>query len=430
LDYPHILVRREQLQAARRAGHGGPRERPHHDSRASFASDLQSAADEVLAAATSRMVVSSAINPHLVFRIPVADAAASEEVSAFLEKHTTAVVVGVEADGAIVAFKDEVDLDDFNGLVSGYRAGPKQGVNPQTGEPYKTTTFDVLDYIVPSAMSLWSRHDRIGVRLRESMTPASTVVDDSTMFLLDVELWHPGSAAVRRSFEELLEAIIASGGSSTSILDRYVGSDLVLARVRVPGTVVNTLLDLDAVAEIDSPPRLNNLHVYGLPNPAAFCRAHGARRISVAVAHDPPVRRRRSDYLGVELDFCVIRGLTLDEVFDAYSGADPSAKLSELVPQRCRVTLSPGSTLRNGVARHRSTLQLATKESGGPDRNDWGSDTWLVIRSQNRWLPSDADAQKYAVAVSIESTDPALYNEVRARIAQRATVRARARARV
>lgn len=824
MDYPHILVRREQLQAARRPGHGGPRERPHHDSRSSFADELQSAADAVVAAATSRTVVSTAINPHLVFRIPVADSAASEEVSAFLEKHTTAVVVGVEADGAIVAFKDDVELDDFNNLVGGYRAGPKHGVNPNTGQPYKTTTYDVLDYLMPDAMRLWSRDDRIGVRLRDAMRQDSTVIDDSTMFVLDVELWHPGSAAVRRSLDELFEAIIASGGSPTSILDKYVGSDLVLARVRVPGSVVNNLLGLDAVAEMDFPPHpeidmatlmsatsdsfntpappssdgprlcvmdtgitanhpllapfvgheesiltaepspsdenghgtrvagvavfgdiracveagefqspvvlysarvlnadnsfdderllisqmreavrafkqapyscrifnlsvcdrlpftesdrgkqpawaealdilareeevlfvvsagnqtqhqalvdaappsleeilfcpesrladpasaaiavtvsgivqhdvpagrggdpgntiqrvtarsgepspftrigpgvssavkpefahyagqhviggfdgvrslrvdagtavvslhhkplerllawgvgtsyaaprvarvaaivehqlkdlfgqdeihpnvlravlavssvvpdatlqlefaqnpyqrlkvvgygipdeqralasdasrvtliaedelpLNNLHVYGLPNPSAFCKAPGARRISVAVAHDPPVRRRRSDYLGVELDFCVIRGMTPDEVFDAYSGADPSAKLSDLVPQRCHVAMSPGSTLRHGVARHRSTLQMATRESGGPDRNDWGSDMWLVIRSQNRWLSDDADAQKYAIAVSIESTDRALYQEVRSRVAQRATVRARARARV
>lgn len=778
----------------------------------------------MVATARAHAVVSEAINPHLVFRIPVANPAASEEVGAFLESHTTVVVVGVEADGAVVAFKDEVELGDFNSLISQYRAGPREGINPRTGRPYQTTTFDVLDYLVPAEMRLWSRDDRVGARLRDLVGPEGRAADPSATYVLDVELWHPGSAAVRRSLDELREAILASGGGTTSILDTYVGSDLVLVRARVAGSVLDRLLDLDAVAEIDLPPHpeidiaslysatvasfenpsppdpngprlcvmdtgitanhpllapfvgheesmltseasasdenghgtrvagvavfgdiracietgnfqspvvlfsarvlnaenafdderlvitqmreavrvfkkdpyncrvfnlsicdrlpfassdrgkqpawaealdilareeevlfvvptgnqaayhalmdgdppslqeilfdpqsrladpasaaivatvggvvqhdvpagrhgtpgqtiqvptarsgepspftrtgpgvgaaikpefahwagqhvvggfdgvrslrmepgtavislyhrpldrlfawdvgtsyaapyvariaaivehglkdvlgrddihpnllravlavsadvpdalaelefaqnvydrlkivgygvpderkalvssasrvtligedalpLNNIHIYGLPNPSAFCRARGERHVSVALAHDPPVRRRRADYLGVELDFCLVRGMALEDVFDAYRGSDPSVKLSDLVPSGCRVTMSPGSTRQYGVARHRSTLQMATKVSHGPDRNEWGDDMWLVIRSQNRWLPNDAVPQRYAVAVSIESNGPDLYAQVRERVAQRAAMRVRARTRV
>ncbi len=823
MDYPHIVIRREQLQAARRSGHGGPRQRPVHDSRSEFADELQAAADVVVETAVARTRVASAINPHLVFRVALADSAASEEVASFLQSHTTAVVVGVEADGAIVAFKDEVDLSDFGELVSGYRSGPRRGLNPATGQPFKTTTFDVLDYLVPDEMRLWSREDRIGAALQDHIGRGVSRVIDGEDVVVDVELWHPGTAAVRRSLAELQEAVTALGGGFARIVDKYVGGDLVLARVKARGAVVNQLLDLDAVAEIDLPPRpqidismltsataesfptpvppppdgprlcvmdtgiasshpllapfvgheesiftasqepadenghgtrvagvavfgdvreciekgtfespitlysarvlnaenvfdddrliinqmreavrafkrapfscrvfnlsicervpftesdagkqpqwaealdilareeevlfvvsagnqeqhlaltdpappslddillcpesrvaspasaaiactvggvvqhdivagydgggqtiqvptaqagepspftrtgpgvasgikpefvhyagqlviggfdgarslrpepgtavvslsheplrklfawdvgtsyaaprvarvaaivehslkdlfgeehvhpnvvravlavssaipeaslqlgfsqdvyerlkvvgyglpdearaigsdsrrvtllaedeipLDHIHVYGVPNPPAFCRSTGRRRLAVALAHDPPVRRRRADYLGVELDLCLVRGLTLTDVFDAYRGADPHRSLSDLIPAGCRVTMSPGSTLRNGIARRRSTLQMAAKEYGGADRKQWGDDQWLIVRSRNQWLLDDELPQKYAVAMTFESTDPLLYNEVRSRVTQRATVRARARARV
>jgi hypothetical protein len=73
---------------------------------------------------------------------------------------------------------------------------------------------------------------------------------------------------------------------------------------------------------------------------------------------------------------------------------------------------------------------MAVKEYGGADRKRWGDDQWLIVRSRNQWLADDEHPQKYAVAMTFESTDPSLYNEVRSRVTQRATVRARARARV
>lgn len=823
MDRPHIIVRREELQAGRRPGGGGPRERPVHTSRATFADQLETAGAEILAEAATRRI-DDGINPHLVFRIPIADSKGAEEVREFIESETSVVVVGVEADGAIVAFKDNVELDDFYAMVSGYRAGPKAGINPQTGEPYKSTKFDVLDFLLPDQMSMWSRGDRIGPRLADVIGDDGAAIDPDATYLVDVELWHPGSTAVRRSFDELRIAVTAHGGVASDVLDTYSGQDLVLARLRVPGTVIGRLLDLDAVAEVDLPPLpdidtlailgvapdafpapaspdphgprlcvmdtgvvsshpllksnvgheeailtnetdpadmnghgtrvagiavfgdvrecigqgafgspivlhsarvlnannqfdddkliisqmreavrvfknppyncrvfnlsicartpflesdggkqpawaealdilsreegvlfivptgnqqlwrslldtpppslqdilldpqcrladpasaaiavtvggivqhdvvasapgsggttiqlptakagelspltrmgpgvstgikpefvhwagqpvirgfdsqrtlgvepgtsvislhneptkrlfawdigtsyaapqvartaalaeyklkgllgtedvhpnlvravlaasadlpkagvdyeegssvyarlklfgygmpdenrslvsddrrvmlvaqdeipLDNIHVFGIPNPSAFTGSKGVRRVSVSLAFDPPVRRRRLDYLGVQLDFCLVRGMDAQAVFDAFRGADPRAKLSDLIADRFRITMSPGSTVQDGVNRHRSTLQKAVKVFRQRDREDYGEDMWLVVRSHNRWLPTTTAPQKYAFAVVMEAASDDLYAQIRARITLRAALRARARARV
>lgn len=823
MDRPHIILGREELQAGRRAGGGGPRERPVHASRAAFADKLETAGAAILDEAVSRRV-DDGINPHLVFRIPIADSKGAEEVREFIESETSVVVVGVEADGAIVAFKDSVEMDDFYAMVAGYRSGPKTGINPKTQEAYKYSKFDVLDLLLPDEMQMWGRADRVGPRLAESIGEAGESVDPSASYVVDVELWHPGSAAVRRSFDELRTAIAAHGGAASDVLDTYSGQDLVLARLRVHGTVVDRLLDLDAVAEIELPPLpdidtmaildaaqdayptpppadptgprlcvmdtgivsshpllksnvgheeailtaetdpsdahghgtrvagvavfgdiraciasgsfaspivlnsarvlnannefddekliitqmreavrafrrhpyncrvfnlsvcardpftqvdggkqpawaealdilareegvlfvvstgnqqqwralldvpppgldeiladsrsriadpassalavtvgglalhdavaairgttgatiqlplvkagelspmtrvgpgvstgikpdfvhsagqpvirgfdaqrvlgvepgtsvislhneplkrlltwdvgtsyaapyvariaalaehglksllgtddvhpnviravlaasaevpeagtrheeaanaysrlkrfgygmpdearsllsddrrvmlvaqdeipLDNVHIFGIPNPAAFSGTRGIRRVSVSLAYDPPVRRRRLDYLGVQLDFCLVRGMDGPAVFDAFRGADRDAKLSNLIADRFRIAMSPASTLQDGVSRQRSTLQKAVKVFARRDREDYGEDMWLVVRSHNRWLPSDAAPQRYAFAVVLEAASDDLYVQVRDRVTLRAALRARARARV
>ena len=129
--------------------------------------------------------------------------------------------------------------------------------------------------------------------------------------------------------------------------------------------------------------RIDSFLVFEVPVPAEFRRAEGDKRMIVSLAYDPPVRRRRAEYLGVELYFSLIRGKTRDEVIEAYravtsdernAAKPPSGETAGSVSGTVQVPLKPGPT-----ALATSTLQRAewTFESEG---TDYGDPWYLVVR--------------------------------------------------
>ena len=157
-------------------------------------------------------------------------------------------VVSIDANRqAIVAFRENQDLAEFERAIVAFAAGPTDG--------HKSNKWDILAYIEPTSVRRWSRADRIGPRLRN----ASDVVrfEPEQWFKLDVELWHPGSVeAARRSLDkirQLRDATPAVGRGP--VLDSYVGRTICLARVRLLGRVVDDLLELPEVAGVDLPPQ-------------------------------------------------------------------------------------------------------------------------------------------------------------------------------
>jgi hypothetical protein len=112
------------------------------------------------------------IEPHLVFRVPLAPQANSESVVEKLEA-VGLHVVSIEPDRAVVAFRDDQDLSEFRDALKVYEAGPSKAINPQTKLPYKSTTYDVFEYVEADQMKLWSVGDRIGPLLAKR----SAVID-------------------------------------------------------------------------------------------------------------------------------------------------------------------------------------------------------------------------------------------------------------
>jgi hypothetical protein len=64
--------------------------------------------------------------------------------------------------------------------------------------------------------------------------------------------------------------------------------------------------------------RLDTLALYEVPIPEEFRQADGRKRIIVALAFDPPVRRRRAEYLGVEMGMNLFRGKSPEEILASY----------------------------------------------------------------------------------------------------------------
>lgn len=63
---------------------------------------------------------------------------------------------------------------------------------------------------------------------------------------------------------------------------------------------------------------LDTFQIFEVPIPEEFCNAVGKKTMTITLAYDPPVRSRRARYLGVKMNYRLIRGKTVQEITDGY----------------------------------------------------------------------------------------------------------------
>lgn len=251
--YPHLKLVAEDRSPDRRKRPAPPSPPPNRGGRSSFARQLDTRLTELEQEIASAAVASPGIQPHLVFRIPLAKGAMVDEISKDL-RSVGLIPVSIEPDRAVIAFRTEMDLTEFKAAVQTYRQGPR--VNPRTGELRKSTRWDKLEYIDPDSMMLWSRRERIGTRLKQDIGEAGTDTVPATRYTVDVELWHRGTRELAASSVQEVENLIGQMTEGEhGVLDRYIGDDICLLRLAVSGDVLSRLLDLTVVAEVEYPPQ-------------------------------------------------------------------------------------------------------------------------------------------------------------------------------
>jgi Subtilase family len=271
--HPHLPLMREDISSERRKKPGFPGPRPNQGVRAAFASRIEQATTRLLEEQHRKTPIAG-IEPHLVFHVPLVQGADTTEVSKLFVTAGFSIV-SVTPKRAVVAFKDDDDLSKFRAKIRTYKKGPKEGINPTTGAPYASTTADVLEVIDPEQMSLWGRIDRIGPGLAKEIGEDATRINPDQRFIVEIELWHPGSSTAAADLLNEVRRVVRYGQSNEGRwLDSYTGDMLLLAKVSVSGMVLDKLLDLDAVAEIDLPPvasfdsaRAANLTARDFPRP-------------------------------------------------------------------------------------------------------------------------------------------------------------------
>lgn len=159
-------------------------------------------------------------------------------------------------------------------------------------------------------------------------------------------------------------------------------------------------------------------HYYELPIPDDFIKppARRRRRITVAVAHMPAVRRTRFDYRANRLDFRIVRAASIDEVDAVYQKGANEKPIKE--PGR----ITPGPRLRDS-----GTLQCATWEIRQVDQS-WSERRPFVVVSSRPpvWGRAEGRTQPYSIAVVIEDSagaDVRLYTQIRQQLRTRVRVR-------
>ena len=175
---------------------------------------------------------------------------------------------------------------------------------------------------------------------------------------------------------------------------------------------------------------IDTFSVFEVPIPEALLNADGAKRITVSLAYDPPVRRRRAEYLGVRMAYWLVRGKSVDQIVEAYrqltEDESKSFKDSNEKPQGAfqspfKCDLKPGSQALQSSTLQRSSWKFTTSKPS------YGNSYYLIVRCDRRWAPENFIRQDFGVTVTIEANEPRLYNLIRNRIRVRQPQRARTR---
>ena len=93
--------------------------------------------------------------------------------------------------------------------------------------------------------------------------------------------------------------------------------------------------------------RVNDVHVFTVPLPSSFTERGGWRRLTVALAYNPPVRPTRLDYLASRMDFWAFCGITLEQVRDAYAAPLDDTNAVPATLTNSHLKLQPSTTLRS-----------------------------------------------------------------------------------
>jgi hypothetical protein len=140
--------------------------------------------------------------------------------------------------------------------------------------------------------------------------------------------------------------------------------------------------------------------IHPVPVPNEFIEARGSRRIVVALAFDPEVRRTRREYLTANMKFDLVRGLAADQIESRWQ-RQPTAAADRLdLPSgRARPGLDPGANECKDA-----TLQVRSYTRTQVDKTDAHGYHVVVQHLSASWFPTESP-QRYALVVALEDRE-------------------------
>lgn len=151
--------------------------------------------------------------------------------------------------------------------------------------------------------------------------------------------------------------------------------------------------------------------LFRVPLPKEFQFTKGERCIRVSLAFDPPVRHTRLEYLGIRLNYHLLRGVTPDEIFEFFRHRTKNEAKFEELAKTAKCKLIPSRDIRGT-----STLQ-ASKMTMKRNVDRYGDDYYLAVFADRRWAGDEITHQRFAVAVELEhEASINIHQRLRARI--------------
>jgi hypothetical protein len=234
--YDHLqLVRLPERLERRKPGGGGP---PPPRDLAVHTTKLRTELDAAVETQRRRRKPEF-VDPSLILRVQMTGALLEEQW-----EQLGLTVLSSDADRTLILFASNDDMRDFRARLDAYQGGAPAG---QKAAPYNAFigTIETIGAVEP--------RDRIGVRLREDGFVEPADFQPRTTYLVDLELWDLGDRRLReRKLGQIVAYIEARDGE---VLDQYIGPSITMARVRLQGKLLLTLLTIEDIASIDQPPQ-------------------------------------------------------------------------------------------------------------------------------------------------------------------------------
>jgi len=168
--------------------------------------------------------------------------------------------------------------------------------------------------------------------------------------------------------------------------------------------------------------KLDGLHLYYFYIPREFIETDGKKEISVVLVYNPPIRKNRIDYMGVNMEFHLFKNTEIQDVLSGYENIQLSEDLEEIIPQKLikkEIDLHPGvRTRKRGI--HQKGIKVYTESPGiEPEKP-----LVLAILSQSRWLKDKDYLQNYSIVVTIKHEARIdLYNRIKQQIQTRIRIK-------
>lgn len=237
-DLPHLPLRRVQYEAPRkkRPGFGSIPQRNYQRHGDDLQEQLEGTLQEF-----NRRPPPQGINPELILRVKLVG-----NVDEDSWKRSDFTIVGQAEDKTLILFSTDTELRAFRERLNAYQSGPQQA---RKNAPYSQIFANIEE------VGKLQPVDRIGRLFLAAGIGLPDDFSDTDMYTVDVELWHTGNQQeCRRQVRGIRDYVATQGGRVT---DDYVGSSLVLIRLKASWRVIKTLLEVDAISTIDLPPRVS-----------------------------------------------------------------------------------------------------------------------------------------------------------------------------
>ncbi|WP_084030550.1 S8 family peptidase [Bradyrhizobium paxllaeri] len=128
---------------------------------------------------------------------------------------------------------------------------------------------------------------------------------------------------------------------------------------------------------------IDQFALYRVPLPKDFQSTKGKRAIKVSLAFDPPVRHSRLEYLGLRMNYHLLRGMTPEAIIEHFRHRNKDEAPFEDLPGTAKCSLLPSRDVRGT-----STLQCSVfKMAKNIDR--YGDDYYLDVRFQETRTGTD-----------------------------------------
>lgn len=168
--------------------------------------------------------------------------------------------------------------------------------------------------------------------------------------------------------------------------------------------------------------KVDGVHLYYFYLPKNFIDTLGKKEISVVLVYNPPIRRNRIDYMGLNMEFHLFKNAEIEKVLRGYKTIQFLDEIGEMVPKELEVKeigLHPGVELRKKGIHQKGVKIYSKRPDIDPDKP-----IVLAVISRSKWLKSKDYLQDYAVVVRIRHEARIdLYTRIKERIRPRVRIK-------